>query len=63
MWKNEKGPVVTDGGQTQKESGEQYEQEHYRLMANKGNRQGWFDPGTASEKSQVEENLEEWGGL
>lgn len=32
-------------------------------MANKGNRQGWFDPGTASEKSQVEENLEEWGGL
>lgn len=32
-------------------------------MANKGRRQGWFDPGTASEKSQVEEDLEERGGL
>ena len=40
-----------------------YKQEHYRLMDNKGRRQGWFDPGTASEKSQVEEDLEEQGGL
>ena len=60
MWKNEKGPVVTDGGQTQRN---QESNMSRRLMANKGRRQGWFDPGTASEKSQVEEDLEERGGL
>lgn len=34
-------------------------QTHYILM-NKGRRQGWFDPRTASEESQAEEDLEEW---
>lgn len=34
-------------------------QTHYILM-NKGRRQGWFDPRTASEESQAEEDLEKW---
>lgn len=33
-------------------------QMYCRLTANKGRKQGWFDPGTASEESQAEEDLD-----
>lgn len=33
-------------------------QMHYRLLANKGRGQGWFDPGTTSEEGQAEDDFE-----